>query len=66
MNKNGSAGNFATFSGHTGAVNAVAVTPDGRGAVSGSQDKPLKVWDLKNGRGLHTLAGSNGFATLII
>jgi WD40 repeat protein len=30
-------------------VNAVAVTPDGRHVVSGSEDKTLRVWDLAAG-----------------
>lgn len=36
---------------------AVAVTPDGRRAVSASVDKTLKVWDLNNGGELLTLRG---------
>ena len=31
------------------AVRAVAVTPDGRHAVSASVDGTLKVWDLEQG-----------------
>jgi hypothetical protein len=46
--------------GHTEAVNAVAVTPDGRHAVSGSSDKTLRVWDLENGRTLRWLEGHVG------
>jgi WD40 repeat protein len=34
-----------------------AVTPDGRRAVSGSDDKTLKIWDLRRGQMLHTLEG---------
>ena len=45
--------------GHTSAVNAVAVTPDGRRAVSASGDHTLKVWDC-SGRELRTLAGHSG------
>ena len=45
-----------TLAGHTDWVNAVAVTPDGRRAVSASSDKTLKVWDLDR-RELRTLAG---------
>jgi WD40 repeat protein len=38
-------------------VNAVAVTPDGRRAVSASADGTLKVWELESGRELQTLKG---------
>jgi hypothetical protein len=33
--------------GHSGAVSACAVTPDGRRVVSASADQTLKVWDFK-------------------
>ena len=36
-----------TLEGHSDWVNGVAVTPDGRRAVSASGDKTLKVWDWK-------------------
>lgn len=35
----------------------MAVSGDGRVAVSASADNTLKVWDTKNGRELRTLAG---------
>jgi WD40 repeat protein len=35
----------------------VAITPDGRRAVSGSGDKTLRVWDLETGQTLTTLQG---------
>src|SRR5262249_30918323 len=43
--------------GHAASVLAVAVTPDGRLAVSASYDKTLKVWDLASGALRHTLQG---------
>jgi len=37
------------FAGHRGNVNFVAVSPDGKLAVSGACDKTAKVWDLRDG-----------------
>jgi WD40 repeat protein len=47
--------NLFTLPGHTDWVNAVALTPDGRRAVSGSNDTTLRVWDLRDGKELVTL-----------
>src|SRR5262249_49340273 len=38
-----------TLVGHTGRVRTVALTPGGDRAVSGSDDKTIKVWDLRRG-----------------
>jgi WD40 repeat protein len=38
-------------------VYAVAVTPDGRRAVSGSLDGTLRMWDLESGETLRALEG---------
>jgi WD40 repeat protein len=46
-----------TLAGHSLRVNGVAVTSDGRRAVSASEDNTLKLWDLKKGIELHTFAG---------
>jgi WD40 repeat protein len=46
-----------TLEGHTNAVFGVAITPDGRLAVSASHDHTLKVWDLATGQEVHTLQG---------
>jgi WD40 repeat protein len=54
-----------TLAGHTGTVTAVAVTPDGRRAVSGSHDTTLKVWDLATGAVLQTLAGHANSVTAV-
>ena len=51
---------FSTLIGHSGSVNAVAVTPNGRRAVSASTDNTVKVWDLASGRELRTLTGHSG------
>ena len=45
------------LSGHTGSVNCVALTADGRYAVSGSADQILKVWNLETGNDIQTFHG---------
>ena len=45
------------LAGHDGPVCAVAVSADGRRAVSGGDDGTVRVWDLDTGEPLHTLAG---------
>jgi WD40 repeat protein len=52
-----------TFEGHTTGVWAVAVTPDGRRAVSGSGDRTLRLWDLGAGQTLRTLEGHTNFVS---
>ena len=44
-----------TLTGHTGRVNAVAVTPDGMKIVTGSWDMSTKVYDISSGACLMTL-----------
>jgi WD40 repeat protein len=39
------------------AIQALAVMPDCRRVITGSNDKFLKIWDLKTGTWLHTLSG---------
>jgi WD40 repeat protein len=35
------------FSGHTGVVTSLAISPDGRWVVSGSHDQTLRVWEIE-------------------
>jgi WD40 repeat protein len=46
-----------TLTGRSYLVSAVAITPDGRHAVSASADRTLTVWDLASGREECTLTG---------
>src|SRR5437870_3098950 len=48
------------LTGHTGSVYAVALSGDGRHALSGSDDDTLRWWDLEGGRCRRTLAGHTG------
>ena len=46
-----------TLEGHTDLVSGVALSGDGRRAVSASSDGTLKVWEVESGRELRTLEG---------
>jgi WD40 repeat protein len=52
--------------GHTSWVNAVEITPDGRRAVSISEDYTVRTWDLESGKGLLTMhCGSMVYALAV-
>ena len=55
-----------TLIGHSGAVWAIALTTDGCRALSGSDDRTLKVWDAENGACLHTLEGHTEQITAVM
>jgi WD40 repeat protein/serine/threonine protein kinase len=54
-----------TFNGHTAWVHCVALTSDGRFAVSGSWDCTLRVWDLQLGQSVRTLEGHRGWVNAV-
>jgi len=47
--------NVRTLKGHIGLVNSVAISPDGKYVISGSDDNTVKVWELATGRLVRTL-----------
>ncbi len=51
----------ATLTGHTDWARALALTPDGTKAVSGSEDNTLKVWDPATGEEIMTFEGESPF-----
>ncbi len=46
--------------GHTGGVHSVAFSPDGRFALSGSEDLTLKLWEVATGKELRSFTGHTG------
>jgi len=46
-----------TFQGHSGRVNAVSLSADGRWALSGSDDKTVRLWEVATGQYLRTFHG---------
>src|SRR5262249_55718126 len=49
-----------TLVGHDYSVTCVALTPDGRRAVSASNDRTLMVWEIQSGQVIRTLEGHSG------
>ena len=49
-----------SFEGHSGNVNSVSLSADGKYALSGSHDKTLKLWDVSTGQCLRTFEGYSG------
>ncbi|GAK57023.1 serine/threonine protein kinase with WD40 repeats [Candidatus Vecturithrix granuli] len=57
--------NLRIFREHEGEVDAVAISPDGRFAVSGSWDTTLRVWDIATGKCLRVLKGHQDYVTAV-
>ena len=55
----------ALFTGHTGHVNALAFSKDGKMLASGGEDKKVMLWDTQNNIELGTLNKHGGWVTAI-
>lgn len=55
-----------TLRGHTYGVTAVAVTPDGKRAISSSRDDTLIIWDVQKGTQLHHLKNHKDWVSTVV
>jgi WD40 repeat protein len=54
-----------TLHGHSGSVHSVAISHDGKYAVSGSRDATLRVWNLDSGELLQTFESGSGWVNTL-
>lgn len=52
--------------GHAGGVRAVAFSPDGQWALSGSEDQTLRLWEVATGREVRTFVGHTEAITFAV
>ncbi len=51
--------------GHTDAIWSVAFSPDGRFALTGSEDNTLRLWDVATGKELRSFSGHTNFVSSV-
>jgi len=55
-----------TLSGYTAPISTIVISPDGQTLASGSDDKTIKLWNLKTGKLLRTLTGHKEKVTSLV
>ncbi|HEY7313209.1 MAG TPA: serine/threonine-protein kinase [Gemmataceae bacterium] len=56
---------IARLTGHTNAVRCLAVSREGRQAISGGDDRTLRLWDLHSGREIQRFSGHRAEITSV-
>ncbi len=54
-----------SFTAHSSRVSSVAIAPDGRTALSGSESGTLRLWELATGLELRTFTGHSGWVSSV-
>jgi FOG: WD40 repeat len=56
---------FQTLQGHTGEINALAFSPDGKTLASGSDDNTFKLWNVESGKEIATIKAHESGVTSV-
>ncbi|RCR67286.1 caspase family protein [Larkinella punicea] len=51
--------------GHTSTITSVAISPNGKYAISGSRDKTVRLWEVETGREIHRFEGHTDDVTTV-
>lgn len=57
--------NTITLEGHTGKINALCFSPDGKELASAADDNNIILWDVKTAKKLKTLKGHTNYVTCL-
>ena len=52
------------MAGHSGTVNSIAISPDGKRVVSGSDDNLVKIWNAETGAEVSSHGGRSAWVGL--
>lgn len=58
-------GELRVFKGHSKGVRGVAISPDGKQILSGSEDDTARIWDASTGKEVHSLNGHTSWVSSV-
>ena len=59
-------GELRCFEGHNGVVESVAFSPDGKRALSGSDDGTMRLWNVETGEELRCFKGHTSWVRSVV